>query len=65
MMRHDDDDDDDNDDDDDDNDNDDDLEHKIVNTGQMIYCSQANLHLSNLMLMRTIYFSSLIYIKQG
>ena len=57
MMRH-------HDDDDDDND-DDDLEHKIVNTGQMIYCSQANLHLPNLMLMRTIYFSSLIYIKQG
>ena len=42
MMRHDDDDGDDNDDDDDDDDNDDDLEHKIVNTGQMIYCSKAN-----------------------
>ena len=41
------------------------LEHKIVNTGQMIYCSQANLHLPNWMLMRTTYFSSLIYIKQG
>ena len=31
MMKH------------DDDDDDDDLEHKIVNTGQMIYCSQANL----------------------
>ena len=30
MMRH-------------DDDDDDDDEHKIVNTGQMIYCSQANL----------------------
>ena len=58
MMRH-------HDDDDDDNDDDDDLEHKIVNTGQMSYCSQANLHLPNWMLMRTTYFSSLIYIKQG
>ena len=52
-------------DDDADDDDDDDLEHKIVNTGQMIYCSQANLHLPNLTLMRTIYFSSPIYIKQG
>ena len=26
-----------------DDDDDDDLEHKVVNTGQMIYCSQANL----------------------
>ena len=34
-MRH--------DDDDDDDDDDGDDEHKIVNTGQMIYCSQANL----------------------
>ena len=33
MMRH----------DDDDDDDDDDDEHKIVNTGQMIYCSQVNL----------------------
>ena len=32
MMRH-----------DDDDDDDDDDEHKIVNTGQMIYCSQVNL----------------------
>ena len=39
-MRHGDDDDDDGDDDDDDID---DLEHKTVNTGQMIYFSQANL----------------------
>ena len=28
---------------DDDDDDDDDDKHKIVNTGQMIYCSQANL----------------------
>ena len=34
MMRH---------DADDDDDDDDDDEHKIVNTGQMIYCSQASL----------------------